>query len=94
MKKGYGEITQLIYRVGLCFLGSALPLIAIYLLTKFHLNTNSSFKVIRRTRYQTDRRMDGQSGDYMLPPLGSLTMHQGRLAKYVLLTYNDYLHYK
>jgi len=38
--------------------------------------------------------MDGQSGDYMLPPLGSLTMHQGRLAKYVLLTYNDYLHYK
>jgi len=29
---GYGEITMYIYRVGLWFLGSALPLIAIYLI--------------------------------------------------------------
>jgi len=35
---------------------NALPLIAIYLYTKFYLNTNSSFKVICQTRYQTDRR--------------------------------------
>ena len=64
----YGEITQQISRVGLWFLGSALPLIAIYLYTKFYLNANSSFKVICRIRYRTD----GQRGDYMLPPLGSI----------------------
>jgi len=58
-------------RVGLWFLGSALPLIAIYLYSKFYLNANSSFKVICRTRYHTD----GQSGDYMLPPLGSIKMN-------------------
>jgi len=46
----------------------ALPLTAIYLYTKFDLNANSSLKVICRTRYWTD----GQSGDYMLPPLGSI----------------------
>ena len=69
MKIGYGEITQLLYRAGLWFLGSALHLIAIYIRTKFHLNANSSVKVIRRTRYRTDGQMDGrtdgQSGDYM-----------------------------
>ena len=69
MKNGYGEITQEISRVGLWFLGSALPLrlIAIYLYTKFYLNANSSFKVIFRTRYQVEEQTDGQSGDYMLP---------------------------
>ena len=51
--------------IGLCFLGSALPLIAICLYTKFYLNAKSSFKVICRTMFQTD----GQGGDYMLPPL-------------------------
>jgi len=65
MKNGYGEITQQICRVGLWFLGSALPLIGIYIYTKYDLNANSSFNVISRTRY----RKDGQSGDYMLPPL-------------------------
>ena len=39
-KNGYREITQLSCRVGLWFLGSALPLIAIYLYTKFYLNAN------------------------------------------------------
>jgi len=43
-------------------MGTALPLIAIYLYTKFYLNANSSFKVIRQTRYRTDR----QSGVFML----------------------------
>ena len=33
-----------------------------------YLNANSSFKVICPTRNMTDR----QSGDYMLPPLGSI----------------------
>jgi len=47
---------------------TALPLIAIYLYTKFYLNANRSFKVICRTRY----RMYRQSGDYMLHPLGSI----------------------
>ena len=61
-------------RVGLWFLGSALPLIAIYLQTKSHLKANSSFKVICRTRYWTDGWTDGKSGDYMLPPLGSINM--------------------
>jgi len=52
------EITLSIYRVGLWFLCTALPLIAIYLYTctKFDLNGNSSFKVIcrmaRRTKWQ------------------------------------------
>ena len=48
------------YRVWLWFVGSALPLIAIYLNTKFYLNGNSSFKVICRTRYQ-DGRKDGRT---------------------------------
>jgi len=38
--------------------GSALPLIVIYLYTKFHLKANSSFKVISRTRYSTDGQPD------------------------------------
>ena len=67
-KNGYREITQYIHRVGLWFLGSVLPLIAIYLYTQFYLNVTSSFKVICWTRYRTD----GQSDDYMLPPLGSI----------------------
>ena len=62
MKIGYGEITQLLYRAGLWFLGSALHLIVIYIRTKFHLNANSSVKVIRRTRYRTDGQMDGRTG--------------------------------
>ena len=49
---------------GRCMVIGSLPLIAIYLYTKFYLNANSSFKVICR--------IDGQSGDYMLPPLGSI----------------------
>jgi len=56
----YGEITQQICRVGLWFLGSALPLITIYLYTEFYLNAKSSLKVICRTRYRTD----GKSSDY------------------------------
>jgi len=52
-------------------LGSALPLIAIYIYTKFDLNGNSSFKAICWTRYR-DRQMDGQSGDYMLSSSGSI----------------------
>ena len=66
MKNGYGEITQYIYGVGLWFLGSIFPLIAIHLYTytKFYLNANSSFKVICRTKYRTD----GQSGDFTIPP--------------------------
>jgi len=39
---GYVDITQQIYRVGLW--------------SKFHLNANSSFKVVCRTRYRIDRR--------------------------------------
>jgi len=35
-------ITQSIYRVALWLLYTALPLTAIYLYTKFHLNANSS----------------------------------------------------
>ena len=50
-------ITQLIYKVGLWFLGSALPLIVIYLYTKSYLDANSSFKDICRTKYC----MDGQT---------------------------------
>jgi len=46
MKNGYGEITQQICRVGLWFLGSALPLIGIYIYTKYDLNANSSFKLL------------------------------------------------
>jgi len=45
MKNGYGEITQYKYRVGLWLFGSVLPLIAIYLYTKFYLNAISSFKL-------------------------------------------------
>jgi len=33
-------------------MGSALPLIAIYMYTKFYLKAKSSFKVICRTRYR------------------------------------------
>ena len=55
-------------------MGTALPLIAIYLYTKCYLNANGSFKVICQTMYRTDGRTDGQSGDYMLPPLGSIIM--------------------
>ena len=40
--------------VGLRLLCSAIPFTAIYLLTKFHLNANRSFKAIRQTRYRTD----------------------------------------
>ena len=46
-------------------MGTALPLIAIYLYTKCYLNANGSFKVICQTMYRTDGRTDGQSGDYM-----------------------------
>ena len=51
-------------------MGSTLPLIAIYLYTKFYLNGNSSFKVISGQGTRTD----GQSGDYMLPPSESIKM--------------------
>jgi len=61
-KNGYGELTMLIYSVGLWFLCTALPLIAILLYSKFDLNGNSSFKVICRTRF-CDGQTDGQSGD-------------------------------
>jgi len=47
---------------------TALPLTAIYLYTKFDLNGNSSFKVICRTRYRTDRWTERQSDNYMLLP--------------------------
>jgi len=38
----------------LWFLGSAIPLIAIYLYAKFYINATSSFKVICQTGYRTD----------------------------------------
>jgi len=44
---------------GLWFLGSALPLIAIYLYTKFYLNTTRSFKVICWTKLP-----DGPFGEH------------------------------
>jgi len=37
---------------------TALPLIAIYLYTKFYINANSSFEVICRTRNRMDGQMD------------------------------------
>ena len=56
---------SVIYRVGVWFLFTIIPLIAIYLYTKVDLIANSSFKVICRTWYrangQTDRRTDGQT---------------------------------
>jgi len=72
----------------LWFLGSALTRIAIYLYTctKFDLNANSSFNVICRTRYRTDRWTDGQSGDYnMLPPLESIILLHNMTWLYVIL---------
>ena len=39
-------------------MGTALPLTATYLYTKFYLNAISSFKVICRTRYQMDGQTD------------------------------------
>jgi len=62
------SLNKYVWKV-LWFLGSALPLIVIYLYTMFYLNAKSSFKVICRTRYWTG----GQSGDYMLPSLGITT---------------------
>jgi len=44
-------------------LGSALPLIAIYLYLKFYLNANNSFKVICRTKYRADGRTDDRQTD-------------------------------
>jgi len=52
------------YRVEMWFLFTALPLIAIYIYTKFHINYLLD-KV-------PDGRTDGQISDYMLPPLGSI----------------------
>ena len=66
-------MTQQICRVWLWFLGSVLPLIAIYLYTKFYLNANSSFKVICQTRYRTDGQMDKEA-TICFPPLGSIKM--------------------
>jgi len=43
--------------------------IAIFLLTKFHLNANSSFKVVCWIRYRTDYK----AVTNMLPPLESIT---------------------
>ena len=51
-------------------MGSALPLIYIYLYTEFYLNANSSLKVICRTRYRTDRRTKWQL--YASPYLGNI----------------------
>jgi len=57
MKNAYGEITQQISREGLWFLGYTLPLIAIYLYTKFILSAHSSFKDLCRERTgRTDGR--------------------------------------
>ena len=54
------------------YMGPALPLIAIYLYTKFYLNANSSFKLFAG---QGTGRMDGQtdrqSSGYMLPLWGA-----------------------
>ena len=52
------------------FLCTAFPLTLIYVYYKFHLNVNSSFLPDK----VPDGRTDGQSGDYMLPPLGSIEM--------------------
>ena len=53
-----GDNSINIQGLGLWFVGSALPLIAIYLYTKLYLNATSSFGVICRTKYRTDRRTD------------------------------------
>jgi len=50
--------------------GHALPLIAIYLYTKFHLNAKS-MTVLKLFAGQGTGWTDGQNDDYMLPPLGS-----------------------
>ena len=42
-----------------------------YRYTKFYLNANSSFKVIFRTRYRTDGRMD-KAVPIFYPPVGSI----------------------
>ena len=51
-------------------MGSALPLIAIYLYTKFYLNANSRFKGICHTRYRTDGRTDRTKQPLYFSPFG------------------------
>ena len=41
----------------------------------FHLNLNSSYLPDKILNRQTDGRTDGQSGDYMLPPLWNIIMN-------------------
>ena len=47
-------------------MGSALPLIAIYLYSKFYLNATSSFKFTCQTRYRPHKRTD-KAGTVCLP---------------------------
>jgi len=65
-------------------LGSALPLIAIYLKTKFHLNANRKLFAGQGTGWTK------QSGDYMLPPLGSIIMDVGHLLCYFYIIQHKY----
>ena len=51
-------------------MGSALPLIYIYLYTEFYLNATSSLTVICQTRYRTDRQTKWQL--YASPYLGNI----------------------
>mgnify|MGYP007091393194 CR=1 FL=1 len=41
----------------------------------FHLNLNSSYLPDKILNRQTDGQTDGQSGDYMLPPLWNIIMN-------------------
>ena len=70
---------------GRCMVLGSLPLIAIYLYTKFYLNANSSFKVICLTRCRTD----GQSGNYMLSALGIIQRHLKVLCAFTRKVYGS-----
>jgi len=68
-------------------LGSALPLIAIFLYTKLDLNANSSFKVICRTRYRDGRTE--KTATICFPPFGE---HNKFDLLCLLLLYTAYYH--
>ena len=53
--------------------------------TKFHLNPNSSFKVICRTRYRTDRQTDKEA-TICFHSLGSIKMHIKSTKRHIINT--------
>ena len=55
MKKGYGEITILIYSVGVWFLCITLPLTAIYQQTKFYINPFCTFQDMAQTHIHYEK---------------------------------------